>query len=308
MKLKSWELWHSLFHHPLLNAPLMIRHFAPRRFQKRRLGEASQIGIATLILIAASVLCLSTLSATMSWTIRLFGVLMTGAGIGLLLAISILPGMNLALKVSGAIFDEQAKGRYDLLALTPKGLAALHWTLVMRCMRDDLLSRRLRQFAHDFGALFLIPIIAALLPVLMMAFLVILFNFRLAAEFFALVGMPLVVIALVYVDYIQSLIIAALISVIVPIILRSRGGISWLAPLLFVVGQGLFYMGFIAFFTRLYPLLTGLLPPEISGVALFIEAIIGLALIFALRELIVALLWRIAKGQFEDDLSLLRID
>jgi hypothetical protein len=323
IRVRSWELWHSLFHHPLLNAPLIQKHFAARStsfrsynplHQLRRISllnsEFIQMTLAFCAFIAVCVLCISNLSLVMNLLARLFDTLLFGILVVLLMTASILPGINLALKVSGAIFNEQAKGRYDLLALAPRGLAALHWALLMRCVRDDVIARQLRRMIEQFGVLFLLPIVAGMLPILLMALLVLLFNLRLALDFLALVGAPLLIVLLLYVDYIQSMIIAALLSVVVPAMIYTRSGLgaAWIAPLVFFAGQVLFYTAFIAFFVRLDGFMLQTLPDDFTLVVLLIEALIALTLVFSLREGVVYLLWRLAMRQFDDDLHSLRLD
>lgn len=310
MKLRSWELWYSLYHHPLVNAPLLYKNFTPRTPRRNPLPEASQIGLSIGGVVLTSILCLANLSELMRGLTSLFGTILLALVLGLLLVGTILPGLNLALKVGGAIFREQEKGRYDLLALIPRGAAAVHWALVMRCVRDDVLSRRLRQIIQNIGTLLVLPIVAALLPIALLVLLVFLFNLRLAADFFAVVGTPLLVVALFYIDYIQSTIIAVLLSIVIPgcVYSRSGSGAVWIAPLLFTAGQLLFYLGFVAFFIQLDGFFARAMPADQSLVARFVEALIGLAVLFTLREAVINLLWRLALQHFDDDLRILRLD
>jgi hypothetical protein len=310
MKLRSWELWYSLFHHPLATAPLIQKNFMPRRIQRFTFPETPRVGLSIGMMMAAALLCLANLGAVMNLIARLFDGLVFAALALILLIATILPGMNLALKVSSAIFNEQEKGRYDLLALTPRGIAALHWTMVMRCMRDDVLSKRLRQFVQEFATLFILPIIAGLLPIVLMALLVLLFNLRLALDFFAMVSVPLMIVGLFYVDYFQSLIIAALMSVVVPGYIYSRSGFgaAWVAPLLFTAGQIVFYTGFVALLGQTGSVVARFFPQEWSLVGLSVQIFTVFAIVVLLREATIALLWWLAVRYFDDDLRVLRID
>ncbi|HEX2622458.1 MAG TPA: hypothetical protein VHL11_20000, partial [Phototrophicaceae bacterium] len=232
MKLKSWELWYSLFHHPLVYSPLFknyARHPAPVR--PVNLSERVRGLIFTAGLVLAGVLCLANLTIIL----RVLSGLIAFVIALLFMLSAILPGLNLALKVSAAIYSEQAKGRYDLLALTPRGAPALHWSLVMRCIKDDLIARRLREVMIDFASMFIIPAVSGLVTATVIAILMILFDFYAAVEFFAIVSVPLLLLLTVYSDYIQSTVIAALISIIVPAYMYTRSGfwMSWAAPLIF---------------------------------------------------------------------------
>lgn len=304
MKVKSLELWHSLFHHPLVYSPLFKNYnrvaLRLQNFNPSENARALVFGCGT---IGAIALCLANLTPLL----RVFPMLIGLVVLLVFLVITILPGLNLALKVSGAIYGEQAKGRYDLLALTMRGAPAMHWALVMRCIKDDFIARRLRELLFDFTTLLILPVVAALLTVAVIAILMILFDFYAALEFFAAVSVPILLLLTFYSDYIQSMVTAALISVVMPAYMYARTGfwLSWAAPLLFLGLQILFYSGFLLFLVYLGG---WVIRPDNREAGVFLEALIGLITLFTLRELLITGLWLLALRQFEDDLRILRLD
>lgn len=300
MKVKSLELWHSLFHHPLAHSPLFKNYGRAANFIPSEDTRALVFGCGTLAVIG---LCLANLTPLL----RVFPTVIVLVLVLILLVSAILPGFNLTLKVSGSIYREQAKGRYDLLAMTMRGAAALHWALVMRCVKDDFVARRLRELMFDFSTMLILPLIAALLTAAVIAILMIMFDFYAALEFFAAVSVPVLVLTTFYSDYIQSMVIASLISMVVPAYIYTRSGfwLAWTAPLLFLGLQTLFYGGFLLFLGCLG---SWIIRPDNREIGVFLEALIGLLTLFTLRELVIAGLWMLAVRQFDDDLRILRLD
>jgi hypothetical protein len=313
---KSWELYHSTLYHPSLTYPVLERvsrgpvSLRTSDLPGKRLRGCNLAPVMTMLTVFMMGMCLFNLTGVF---LLVFNNLETIFVLGLLVVVlcsTILPGVNLALKVSGAIYDEQAKDRYDLLALMPRGTAALHWALAIKYNRRDPLASRMRDLVLNLGAWLSLPTAAVLLPLLIIGLLLLVIDVSgPSVSFFTTVSLPLIALITYYVDYIQSSVIAFLISIIVPAwwMSRSRVWMSWIAPLSFLVLQLLSYMSFaiilFEFNTRI--LWSATTQGEIMAFFSLILLILGL---LAVREAMVFGLWHWAIRLFGDDLRILRLD
>ncbi len=282
---------------------------APRqrtgRFFNRHSTSAMLLGGAPLVC-----LCCANIGDVFEFLLMHFEILMLLALLTVICISTMVPGTNLAIKVSGLIYNEQARGRYDLLALTPRGAAALHWALAVRCNQRDRVAVTLRRLVLNTGAWFSLPVAALLIPLLILAIIILVMDRSSASvTFLTVISLPLLLLGLYYVDYVQSAVIAFLLAVIIPAWLtsRSRVWMSWIAPLYFVTVQVLSYALFLIAFLYTSSLAWHSTSRE-NELTAFLLVLLVCGLMFGLREGIVIMLWRWAVRLFGDDLRLLRLD
>jgi hypothetical protein len=315
MNWKSWELYHSTLYHPSLTYPVLARQSQiPATMRKSTLPRSTGglnytpfISIGSLLML---MLCLFNVQGVFVAIFSHIETILVLSVFGVIFLSTIAPGLNLALKVSGAIYDEQAKGRYDLLALMPRGAAALHWALAIKCNRQDRFANGMRNLVLNLGSWLSLPTAAVLLPLLIIALIMLVLDASgPSVAFFTTVSLPLIALTAYYVDYVQSSVIAFLISIIVPAwwTSHSRVWMSWVAPLSFLALQVLSYMIFLIvlfeFNTRLWT------SPSIRGeMTAFFSLLLFIIGILAIREAIVFGLWRWALSLFGDELRILRLD
>jgi hypothetical protein len=313
MNWKSWELYHSTLSHPSLTYPVLEQYARPVILQStlpRGSNTWNYTPMVTIGCVLMFMLCMINFPGIFTGIFAHFDVIFVLVVVGIILLSTIAPGVNLALKVSGAIYDEQAKGRYDLLATMPRGTAALHWALAIKCNRRDRLASTMRDLVLNLGSWLSLPTAAVLLPLLVVGLIMLVFDSSISSvSFLTTVSLPLIALITYYVDYIQSSVIAFLISIIVPAwwTSRSRVWMSWIAPLSFVTVQLLSYMTFliILFEFNRRVLVTPTTQGAMSAFFLLIAVVLG---VLAVREAMVFALWRWAIGLFGDDLRILRLD
>lgn len=330
MPWKSWELYHSTLHHPAQSYPVLnasridetsaaidrlsqwwTRQRAGRPHGRRQRGFHLR---GSAILKLFSVLLMLVFCALFPSLITFLYMRLELLLLLLLYVVvffsTIAPGFNLAMKVSGLIYDEQAKGRYDLLSLTPRGSVALHLALAIRCNRRDRIATTMRSLIFNLGAWLSLPTAAFLIPMLILALIMLVIDRSAeSVTFFTTISLPLLLLTLYYVDYIQSSVIAFLLAVIVPAWLtgRSRVWMSWVAPLTFVAIQVMSYMLFLIAFLYTNSLVWNSTTRDAEMQA-FLLVVLQCGLMFAVREALVTALWRMAIRLFGDDLLVLRVD
>jgi hypothetical protein len=318
MKWKSWELYHSTLYHPSLTYPILEqggqKSHLPASLSKSELSKqvrrSSFTPFVTIGCVLMLGLCMINFPSILSALFANFEVILILFVWGVVFLSTIAPGLNLSLKVSGAIYAEQAKGRYDLLALMPRGTAALHWAMAIRCNRRDQLANGMRNLVLNLGAWLSLPIAAVLFPLLIIGLILLVLDASASSvSFFTTISLPLIGLAAYYIDYIQSSVIAFLISIIIPAwwMSRSRVWMSWIAPLGFLALQLLSYMLFLIvlfqFNARIWAS-----PTSLGEITAFFSLLLLFGGLLALREVIVVGLWRWALSLFGDDLRILRLD
>ncbi|MBC8098024.1 MAG: hypothetical protein H7Y11_01155 [Armatimonadetes bacterium] len=301
MQLKSWALWQALAQYPLRYE--LVAYQANLIPTSRRSAPTGQTAAIGLIVIGAIMLlcCLITFFGVSFAAVTLLGYV---AVFGLLMALSVAPGLNLAFKVSRIVAKAHADQRYDLMATAPYGALGLHWTLVLRCWRHDATARRLRDLAALGGAAVL-PLVGVFVPLLVLSFITVIFNTENQWSFVVLQCLPLILLGGIYTDYVQSLVLATLLCMLTPNWVTTST-LGWMTALIFVGGKALLYLSLVLLHAILQAQWASG-DAQSDGTALLMTVIgwvVGSAL---LQEAIIYGLWQMAARTFGDDLTQLRL-
>lgn len=206
-------------------------------------------------------------------------------------------GLQAALGVSAVVSSEYQLGRGDLLSMSPHGRVGLCWALAARHIRTDKTSLRLRRLIVA-GFLFVSIGIAVVGLANIVGILIVSID-RMSStaipvstqlEILVPLVTAVVVLAVLYIDLIQSTILGAVAGMLAGIVVHDRAGATWLAAALFLLEQFAFYV-FVALVIRagdgeqtpLIALLFTLL--QAGGILLVRELVMHGALRLAMRAL-----------------------
>ncbi len=306
MKLLSWRLWRAIFHNRLYDFPLIDRELSGtdllahrQRLSARRQRLRQALMIATVI--AIFILYPPIIVITLVMAFFTFVVLAGTAS-----------GWAAATRIASLIYHEKAHHRYDLLLLTPPGVLGVHWAMVTRTMRDQPVLRWMRWLPAGFYLMIGFPVLALLVTAVLTSIFWIFTGERgmMVTSVLQLVWL-ITVIALLYSDYVQSVVLGVLIGILIPTYAEAEdhAGAFALASAGFFGGQMLYYM----FFILLGMLLLYYLIMPVIGLGNIIGVIAvtlfygGLMILF--RELLTRRLWRMAEirlnfGETESGLRL----
>ncbi|MBC8098025.1 MAG: hypothetical protein H7Y11_01160 [Armatimonadetes bacterium] len=205
-----------------------------------------------------------------------------------LFLISVLPGGNLVIKVIGVLLAAQRARRYDLLTMMPGGAATIHWALVMQCLSEDFIAVLLRR-----SIFYLIALPSLIVLIFGSIFGLLFILARMGGETLLLVpfiGVITFTFFWMYINYRQSLVMAALMTLLFPWVLL---GSAWGMAILFVATQaGIFATTFT-------------LANMTSGWG---ELILWFIVPLVMRELLIWGLWGLTQARFKEDLHYLRLD
>ncbi|MEO8394721.1 MAG: hypothetical protein ABI700_17130 [Chloroflexota bacterium] len=190
------------------------------------------------------------------------------APLALLVASNVL-GALIAFNIMSAINRERNHHTYDLLALTPIGLGAVNWLIAAACTQRLNAIERLSQFRT-----------LAIITLILLGF------YLLRGGLLATVAVGALIIALNF-DAIQTLIIGCLSGMLA----QEFGDVPFVALAIFVFIQVItIYLPVTAVGILLFDILRRSQGARLDTDSLTI--VIVLALLFALREVVIRLLWR----------------
>jgi hypothetical protein len=292
--LLSWRLWRAIFHNRLYDFPLVERGLSglepvaqPSRSSQRRQRLRQFVMIATII--AIFLLYPAVMIAALVLAFMAFIVLAGTAS-----------GWAAGARIASLIYSEKTKRRYDLLLMTPPGVLGVHWALVTRTMRDQPILRWMRWLPAGFYLMIGFSLLALLVTAMLTSLLWVFSEERttLLNNVLQLIWL-LSVIALLYSDYIQSVVLGVLIGILIPTYAEAEDatGAFALASAGFFGGQLVYYvffilLGLLLFYYILVPVLgfgnyTGLL---------VVTLVYGAAMILS-REWLARRLWRVAEDR-----------
>ncbi len=224
----------------------------------------------------------------------LFFPLLLFAPILLIMLSGTLYGTIWAINISSVIIRERQRGTYELLSVSPGGPLATNWALCAGRLHRD------RSFERVYAAI--TWILRLILGFAFLAGISVVFSpaeyRRLSVALFAFGITALVIIA--YIDYTQSVVLSSLVSIIISSVTRNISDARLWAFLAFLTLQVITYLlAIIALFPVLesiydYLLLTGAYA-ELSLTA------IRVIIFYAIRETVIALLWRVLVTRIEAD-------
>lgn len=292
--LLSWRLWRAIFHNSLYEFPVLVRSPDGKREPADLSSYKSRMAIGGWLLVMAFILLLypsvlPTLCIFLFMTLVLFG--------------GTLSGWAAATRIAKTIFREQEKARYDLLLLTPPGVLGVHWAIVTRNLRDDRLLRWLRWLPSGFFIFVGFLLFGLLIGIITTSFLWLLNDSVLGFSALFQVSAGLLVLGILYADYLQSVVMGVLIGILLPTYAKTQAENSAyaLASACFFSVQALYYL--IFGFVGLWLTVQVIVPALVQGrqfIAVIVLAI-SLAVMFASREIVVRWLWRQAEQRLQFD-------
>jgi hypothetical protein len=292
--LLSWKLWHATFYNSLYDFPLLVRPYDAHRWQQvTPLFRKFRLALLVLGLL----FILFVYPAALPMTLAVGFVL-------LVLFAGTVSGWVAASRIAGAIFREQEKGRYELLLLSPPGVLGVHWAIVTRYLRDDTLLRWLRWLPSGFYIFIAFPLFGLLIAILLTSVLW-LFSDNPQPGFFTLfqVGMGLLIVGMLYTDYVQSVVMGILIGILLPTLAldRAENAAYTLASAGFFAFQTAFYgvcgwCGLLLANSMLFPALRAGRFLPVWGITFVLWIVM-----VALREVVVRWLWRTAEQRLYFD-------
>lgn len=292
--LLSWRLWRAIFHNSLYEFPVLVRSPEGQPETTILAWYRSKAGVGALLLISALALLLVPALLPLL-LILLFMLLVVLAGT--------LSGWTAATRIAKTIFREQEKARYDLLLLTPPGVLGVHWAIVTRNLRDDRLLRWLRWLPSGFFIFIAFLLFGLLIGIVTTSFLWLLNDALLGFSALFQVSAGLLVITILYTDYLQSVVLGVLVGILLPTYARTQAENSAyaLASACFFTVQATYYLVFGL--SGLWLTAQVILPALVQGrqVIAVIVLAICLAVMFASREIAVRWLWRQAEERLQFD-------
>jgi hypothetical protein len=290
--LLSWKLWRAIFHNRLYDFPLIERELSGvdlvaqhSRLSLRRQRLRRFVIIATII----AIFLLYPRLIVMTLVVAFFAfVVLAGTA----------SGWAAGTRIASLIYREKSKRRYDLLLLTPPGVLGVHWALVTRTMRDQPILRWMRWLPSAFYLMFGFSLMALLVTAILTSVLW-LFTAERGLVLNNILQMLwlLSLIALLYSDYIQSVVLGVLIGILIPTYAEAEdsAGAFALASAGFFGGQLLYYLLFILLGGLLfYYVIVPVIGSQNYIGLLAVTLIYGAAMILS-REWLARRLWRAAE-------------
>lgn len=263
---------------------------ADRRFW-RRVG----VGIGLTVVVLSVVAPVPTLSVLLA-----AGLLIP---FGLLLFSGTVLGCIWITRISTTLTHTKISGAYDLLRLTPAGDFDSKWLLSTGIVHHrgwlNTVYRIVRGLALTLGVLLSLVILMGAL-----AYVSQIMNdgaqdtsYYWDALFTVL--LPLIFVAALWLDHVQSIIVAVLMGILLPERITSTNFVRWLAPLVYLLVQVLTYIGVSVGFWLMSALLTHYLGVTVTRNGAL--ALLTLFLLFSLRDALISVLWRLLERQYSHD-------
>jgi hypothetical protein len=204
-------------------------------------------------------------------------------------------GGNAAVGVSGAIAEEQEKGRYDLLALSPPGMFGTGWALATRFLRTNRNALRLAKLIRAFhlicflGVIFMVAVNAIFAVSLGMV------SSLLELGIVEMVVVLLLIIAL-HLDFIQARLLGAMIGILAPTLNQRRVESGMTAIGIFLIAQMTIYL-------VIYSSINLLIALGVESALLL--AFLTLVFVFLLHEIALYSIWRMMRERLNLEPDLL---
>lgn len=198
--------------------------------------------------------------------------------------------MGWVVGISSSIAKERRQGTYDLLALSPGGPLGINWAVCLGCLYRNQIYRSINTRDAWIARFVIISILL----------------FTLSAPFLgsdASAGQMLValvyvaaVIAIVYLDHIQSILLSSLTGMLTPTYTTEQFNAQLWAFSVFV---GVQTASYVATLLVTFVIVPALLPE--GAAAQIIAVVIGVSVFYGLREAVIGQMWRLLKERLNVD-------
>lgn len=232
----SYRFWRLLTRrrwktrHPLQSTPLFLKRKTRSNFRGYYWIALFLIGVVALRTIGSGVfaiLCFAPFFLALAGTFL---------------------GMSYAVNISLSIAEEQEKQRYDLIGVSPVGKEGLHW---MACPRAYHRHRSLRSTNSLFRGMYLFLGIASIgMPLIGSAFYIFDSTNSFRSEVIELgdtiasVLPVVIVLAIFYLDIVQSILLGCVVGMLAPTIVHERTTAQAVSLVTFIIAQIVFYISY----------------------------------------------------------------
>ncbi|MEL7433538.1 MAG: hypothetical protein AAFN11_06295 [Chloroflexota bacterium] len=284
----TWILWdalrnpqsqHPIFRHAHRQRPVSE---ADRRFWRRVWA-----GIGISIVILSIVAPVPTLPALLT-----SGLLIPR---GLLLFSGTVLGCIWITRISTSLAHTKISGKYDLLRLTPADDFDSNWLLSTGIVHHrgwlNTVYRIVRGLALTLGVLLSLVIFMGALTYVSQIMSDGTQDTSYYWDAFFTVLLPLIFVTGLWLDHLQSILVALLIGMLLPERITSTNFVRWLAPLVYLLVQTLTYIGLVVGFWLMSAILTNYLGTTVTRNGAL--ALLTLFLLFSLRDALISILWRL---------------
>lgn len=201
-------------------------------------------------------------------------------------------GLRWAMQIAGAIAREHESGRFDLVALSPSGAFGSSRAIMSACLyRNESLAQIQSGGAWVLRLAFALTLMLSFTslsePILTVDYAP---NVNEIVTLVYLASM----VAAIYIDHVQSVVVAQLVGMWIPTLVRRRLDASMGALLIYLLLQVSTYVLTALISFGLLPMVLGALPMPINTILL---ALLRLAAFFAIREILIQVLWRAVVRQ-----------
>ncbi|MGJ3240389.1 MAG: hypothetical protein ACFE0Q_16900 [Anaerolineae bacterium] len=288
----TWHLW-SAVRYPRRQHPI-FRYGFRQRFAGTRSGgdwRGVQIGIGLFVGLFAVIFPVQALVIGLGVAISLPVLMLIGNGTVL--------GLIWMLAISQAIATAQAKQQFDLMQLSPAGALGVAWMLATGIVHRDGWHRQ--SYRVVLRVLRAVLILLGIACVVMLMLIASTPSAGLRAEQARFIGdiLQLCLLALaLWLDHVQSILIALLLGILAPTFLKDALPRRTLLVLIFVVTQILTYLLVLVIYQ-----LARVIALSLLGMLWFtplLLMIIGVFSLFALRETIMSILWQVMVIRYDD--------
>lgn len=286
LRLTTPLLWHAL-NHPPATHPLFWRTVRRSHTEPSTTRLMDRLSLLYLILFAAAMLLTNLLDLAMQSAALAFLLLLLALPIvlpvAMVLRLTLLSGSFFgvvwAMRISQHLARETTDQTFDLLALLPGGSLASAWAISTGCIY------RQHTFAH------ILDLHLILLRGVMLAGLILMFTELLSssnekwANLLLLGVQTLTALTLLHIDFMHSILLAALVGIIVPQFTR-RDARLWAAGGFLLIQVLTYSLTLFSVVTVLPALLPATLPAHIVTLA------VSVVIFSAIRELLITLIWQ----------------
>lgn len=201
----------------------------------------------------------------------------------------VIAGGNAAAGISSEIAREQEKGRYDLIALSPPGMFGAGWALATRFLRTNRNTLRLAKLIRAFHLICFLGVILIVVMNLVIAGGTGMIESIMDTGFIEMAAV-LMLIAALHLDFIQAVLLGALIGILAPSYTSRRIDSSIAAVGGFLGIQFTIYLVIYASLNLMTLLLLAL------GIdSTFLIALLTLILVYVTHEIALYSIWRMVQ-------------
>jgi hypothetical protein len=211
----------------------------------------------------------------------------------ILLAGAVLAGGHAAAGISAAIGQEQEKGRYDLIALSPPGMFGAGWALATRFLRTNRNTLRLTRLIRAFHIMcFFGAVGIVLMNVVLAASTGIVEN--LTESGLVELSVVIVLVCALHLDFLQAVLMGALVGILAPtytLHTQRRLDTALVAVAMFLLIQFTLYLVIYATLN----IVTAVMGMIGLDVPVLLIALLALALVFITHEIALYWIWRMVQ-------------